>query len=222
MNHVIRILAVCMLLASVSVAQQRNDPMEAMNHRASRLIDSSMQRLNLRAERFNEELGKINKARPLDPSMLSAEKIKENTGKINDFLAYLDVYRSLSANMRKEVDDSVAAMRSEMPIRVRKAYLQEFLDAYASDQTAFDKYTMALTNVYTDVKQVLEFISTAKVQVVDGKLSFTDKTEYEQYEALMNKVNAANRKLVSASAASQKATLEASDQMNKAYGAANK
>ncbi|MBS1904282.1 MAG: hypothetical protein JSS75_11305 [Bacteroidetes bacterium] len=222
MNHVIRILAVCTLLASASVAQQRNDPMEAMNHRASRLIDSSMQRLNLRAERFNEELGKINKARPLDPSMLSAEKIKENTGKINDFLAYLDVYRSLSANMRKQVDDSVAAMRSEMPIRVRKAYLQEFLDAYASDQTAFDKYTMALTNVYTNVKQVLEFISTAKVQVVDGKLSFTDKTEYEQYETLMNKVNAANRKLVSASAASQKATLEASDQMNKAYGAANK
>lgn len=221
MTVVLRSLLLLALTFGTASAQHVN-PLDAMNHRASMLIDSTMQRLNLRAERFNEELSKINKARPLDASALTPEKIAENLTKVKDFLGYLDVYRTLSAKSRQTVEDSVAAMRSEMPSRIRKQYLQEFLDAYAMDQSAFDKYTVALTNVYTKVSEVLTFLSNAKIKLVNGKIQFDDKAEYERYQDMMNEVTGVNRKLISASAASQKATLEASEQMQKAYGAANK
>lgn len=216
------ILVSAVLIGGNAVRAQSSDPQLAMNKRASALIDSTMQQLNLRAERFNEEVSKINRARPLDAGALTPEKITENIAKVKDFLEYLDVYRSLSAKSRQVVDDSVNSMRHEMPSKIRNLYLQEFLDAYHSDQSAFDKYTLALTNVYTAVGSVLKFLSDANVKQVDGKLSFDNKKEYESYEAMMNEINAANKKLINASAASQKATLEASEQMQKAYGAANK
>jgi hypothetical protein len=221
MNTVLRSVLLVLLFVGAASAQHV-DPLEAMNHRASQLIDSTMSRLNLRAERFNEELAQINKARPLDASALTPETIAQNLAKVKDFLGYLEVYRSLSAKSRQTTEDSVAGMRSEMPSRIRKPYLQDFLDAYALDQNAFDKYTVALTNVYTKVSDVLKFLSTAKIKTVSGKIQFDDKAEYESYQDMMTEVTAVNRKLISASAASQKATLEASEQMQKAYGAANK
>jgi hypothetical protein len=218
-----RFLIILFCLLSVPAAfAQKGDPMEAMSTRASRLIDSVMAKLNLRSERFNEEMDKVNKAKALDPGSLDSVKLRKNILVLKDFLEYLEVYRSLSARMRSDVEDSIQAMRSEMPRRYKQTYLQEFLDAFHKDQSGFDKYTLALTKLFSTISDVLKYIATAHVQVVEGKLQFADKKEYEQYQKMMDNVNESNKKVISASAASQRATLEASQAMQQAYGQTEK
>jgi hypothetical protein len=211
-----------LLLITSSGFAQHADPMEAMSGRASRLIDSVMAKLNIRSERFNEEMDKVNKAKAIDPVSLDSVKLQKNTVVLKDFLQYLDVYRSLSGHTKKEVEDSIQAMRLEMPRRYKQTYLQEFLDAFQKDQSAFDKYTLALTKLFTSVSEVLQFISTTHVKVVDNKIQFTDKKQYDHYQKMMDEVNEHNKKVISASAASQKATLEASKAMQEAYGQSEK
>jgi hypothetical protein len=60
------------------------------------------------------------------------------------------------------------------------------------------------------------------MQIVDKKLQFADKKEYEHYQEMMDAVNENNKKVISTSAASQKATLEASQAMQEAYGQTDK
>ena len=201
-----------------SVSAQKKDPMAMMTSRASRLIDSTMSAINLRAERFNQELQVINQTKPLDAASLTPEKIPISITKVKDFLGYLEVHRALSVRLRKMTDDSVKAMRSEMPTRVREDFLKEFLEAYHKDQESFDKYTLALTKVYVNVSEVLKFLAGAKISLVGDKIQFDSKDDYEHYQEMMDAVNKSNKKLISASADSQKATLEASEAMQKAYG----
>ena len=219
-----------------SVSAQKKDPMAMMTSRASRLIDSTMSAINLRAERFNQELQVINQTKPLDAASLTPEKIPSSITKVKDFLGYLEVHRALSVRLRKMTDDSVKAMRSEMPTRVREDFLKEFLEAYHKDQESFDKYTLALTKVYVNVSEVLKFLAgeislvgdkhpkfglertKAKISLVGDKIQFESKEDYEHYQEMMDAVNKSNKKLITASADSQKATLEASEAMQKAYG----
>ncbi len=202
-----------------SVSAQKKDLMTMMSTRASRLIDSTMGAINLRAERFNQELQVINQTKPLDAASLTPEKIPISITKVKDFLGYLEVHRALSVRLRKMTDDSVKAMRSEMPTRVREDFLKEFLEAYHKDQESFDKYTLALTKVYVNVSEVLKFLAGAKISLVGDKIQFDSKDDYEHYQEMMDAVNKSNKKLITASAESQKATLEASEAMQKAYGA---
>ena len=205
-----------------SVSAQKKDLMTMMSTRASRLIDSTMSAINLRAERFNQELQVINQTKPLDAASLTPEKIPISITKVKDFLGYLEVHRALSVRLRKMTDDSVKAMRSEMPTRVREDFLKEFLEAYHKDQESFDKYTLALTKVYVNVSEVLKFLAGAKISLVGDKIQFDSKDDYEHYQEMMDAVNKSNKKLITASADSQKATLEASEAMQKAYGSGAK
>lgn len=219
-------LQIILLLLTVSVVTpvfaQKKDPMAMMTTRASRLIDSTMGAINLRAERFNQELQVINQTKPLDATSLTPEKIQSSITKVKDFLNYLEVHRSLSVRLRKMTDDSVKAMRSEMPTRVREDFLKEFLEAYHKDQESFDKYTLALTKVYVNVSEVLKFLAGAKISLVGDKIQFDSKDDYDHYQEMMDAVNKSNKKLITASADSQKATLEASEAMQKAYGSGAK
>ncbi len=212
------VLLLLVVLFFSSVSAQKKDPMAIMTSRASRLIDSTMGAINLRAERFNQELQIINLTKPLDATSLTPEKIASSIIKVKDFLNYLEVHRSLSVRLRKITDDSVKAMRSEMPTRVREDFLKEFLEAYHKDQESFDKYTLALTKVYVNVSEVLTFLAGAKISLVSDKIQFDSKDDYEHYQEMMDAVNKSNKKLITASADSQKATLEASEAMQKAYG----
>lgn len=212
------VLLLLVVLFFSSVSAQKKDPMAIMTSRASRLIDSTMGAINLRAERFNQELQIINLTKPLDATSLTPEKIASSIIKVKDFLNYLEVHRSLSVRLRKITDDSVKAMRSEMPTRVREDFLKEFLEAYHKDQESFDKYTLALTKVYVNVSEVLKFLAGAKISLVGDKIQFDSKDDYEHYQEMMDAVNKSNKKLIAASADSQKATLEASEAMQKAYG----
>ncbi len=212
------VLLLLVVLFFSSVSAQKKDPMAMMTSRASRLIDSTMGAINLRAERFNQELQIINLTKPLDATSLTPEKIASSIIKVKDFLNYLEVHRSLSVRLRKITDDSVKAMRSEMPTRVREDFLKEFLEAYHKDQESFDKYTLALTKVYVNVSEVLKFLAGAKISLVGDKIQFDSKDDYEHYQEMMDAVNKSNKKLITASADSQKATLEASEAMQKAYG----
>jgi hypothetical protein len=121
--------------------------------------------------------------------------------------------------MKQAIEDSVMTLRMGMPKNHREKYLQDFLDAYSLDQTAFDKYTMALTKVFTNVDAVLAFLETSNVKIDDGKLQFSSQTELDKYSKLDKLVMESNKKLITASANSQKANIDASTMMQKAYGA---
>ena len=190
--------------------------------RASRLIDSTMASLNIRAQRFNEELAKANALKPLEVASLAKETIPKNREQLKDFLSYLDVYRTLSHKLQEDVEDSVKNLRSKMSAHHRATFMQEFLDAYDMDQTAFNKYTVALTKVFTNINAVLAFIETSNVTTKDNKLQFNNKEEYEKYSELIEAVEKSNKRLINASATSQKATIDASGMMQKAYGAIRK
>ncbi len=221
----IRVQIVLLLLSVffvTSVSAQKKDPMAAMTTRASKLIDSTMSAINLRAERFNQELQIINQTKPLDAPSLTPEKIPNSITKVKDFLDYLEVHRALSARLRKITDDSVKAMRSEMPTRIREDFLKEFLEAYHKDQESFDKYTLALTKVYINVSEVLKYLAGAKISIVGDKIQFDSKDDYDHYQEMMDAVNKSNKKLITASADSQKATLDASEAMQNAYGSTTK
>lgn len=199
----------------------QDDP-DALVIRATHLIDSTMASLNIRAQRFNEELAKVNALKPLEVASLVKETIPKNREKIKDFLSYLEVYRSLSHKMNEEIEDSVKNLRSKMSVHHRAAFLKEFLDAYDMDQSAFDKYTLALTKVFTNINAVLAFMETSTVTMKDNKLQFNNKQEYEKYSELIETVEKSNKRLINASATSQKATIDASAMMQKAYGAIRK
>ena len=216
-------LALILFVSVIGISQVRaQDDPDGLNIRASRLIDSTMAALNLRAQRFNEELAKINAVKPLDVTSLGKEVIPNNRGKVKDFLGYLEVYRSLSGKQKEEVEDSVTVLKAKMPSRHRATFLKDFLEAYNLDQSAFDKYILALTKVFTNINAALAFIETSNVTIKDTKLQFTDKEEYEKYSELIAAVEKSNKRLINASAASQKATIDASEMMQKAYGAIKK
>ncbi len=211
------VLILTVFVLGTTGARAQDDP-DGLNVRASRLIDSTMAELNLRAQRFNEELAKINAIKPLDVTSLGKDVIPKNREKVKDFLGYLEVYRALSRQQKQEVEDSVSLLKSRMPSRHRDAFLKDFFDAYNLDQGSFDKYIIALTKVFTNMDSALAFIETSKVEIKDNKLQFNNKDEYETYSALIAAVEKSNKKLINASAASQKATIDASAMMQKAYG----
>jgi len=198
------------------------DPVDIANARGSALIDSTMASLNIRAQRFNEELSKVNALKALDVPSLAKDIIPKNKEKIKDFLNYLDVYRELSKQLMEATDDSVEALRILLPKRLKAGFMEDFLEAYKLDQNAFDKYTLELTKVFTNVTKALTYLETSKVTIVDKKLQFTDKQEYDEYNKLILDVEKSQKRLVTVGAASQKASIDASSMMQKAYGKLNK
>ncbi len=218
-----RIATICFLaLLFLASGLRAQGPMDEMNARAVHLIDTTMHTINQRSEHFNEELDKIHKRNLLDPSMLDSAHIVENIAKIREFLSYLEVYRTVSTKFREEVEDSVLAFRSELPRKMRDTYLEDFVVANRKDHSGFEKYTLALTDLYTRIKETLELLLVSKIEIKDGKIQFNSKDDYEKYQQYMNIVNKANKKLITAGADSQRATLEAGEQMNKTANTVSK
>jgi hypothetical protein len=172
--------------------------------RATHLIDTAMKGLNLRAKIFNNELEKINALRPLDPDSFISPRNDTVISGIKDFVSYLEVYRTMSNATLASLKDSVA------------------LDAYTLDHTAFEKYTKALSSLYTDVLKAIEYGKSINIQVKDGQLQFTDKDEYDTYSKIINNIEKTNEKVMKAGNAAQKATADASLAMQKAYGSVKK
>jgi len=155
---------------------------EALNVRASQLIDSTMASLNIRAERFNEELAKINAVKPLDVASIGKEVIPKNREKIKDFLNYLEVYRTLCAQQQKEIEDTVNAFKVKVPARYKTAFLKDFLDAYDLDQSTFVKYTQALTKVFMNMDAVLAFLDQSNVTTKDKKTSIFEQRRIREVQ----------------------------------------
>jgi hypothetical protein len=220
----IRLLSVILFIVITSTAGllKAQDPVDMANARGSALIDSTMGSLNIRAQRFNEELARVNALRALDVPSLAKDTIPKNKEQIKDFLNYLDLYRELSKQLQEAIEDSVKELRKLMPTRLKQTFMKDFLDAYQLDQNAFDKYTLELTKVFTNVLKVLSYLETSKVTIANKKLQFTDKKEYGAYGELIEAVETSQKKLASAGAASQKASIDANAMMQKAYGKLNK
>jgi hypothetical protein len=181
-----------------------------------------MSALNTRANIFNNELDKVNKLKPLDAASFTPAKIDSNITTIKEFLDYLDVYRKVSGDLFRRVQDSVEAIRRNVPQSKRKDFLKEFMDAYALDHKAFDKYSLALTDVYTNVLATVKFAKTANVEPKGDKLEFKSKEQYKSYKKMIDNVEKSNEKLISAAKKSQKATADASAAMQIAYGKVRK
>jgi hypothetical protein len=214
-----KLFVLCALLLLQGISQAQPDVViDMVNGSAARLIDSVMQTINLRADIFNEEVSKVNKLRPLEIENLTQEKVIANIPVIKEFLGYLEVYRATSDKEQLRIQDSVTMFRSYLPKAKRKKYLQEFVNAYSLDQGAFYKYTLSLTSLYSNVLDLLNFMSTAQTEIKDGKIVFRDRTQLKQYERILAKVEKQIRKQSSASLAAQKATFEAGQIMQKAYG----
>lgn len=195
--------------------------MDMVNSSASKLIDSVMNGINIRSDIFNEEKAKVNKARPLDTENLTKEKIGENLPTVKEFLSYLEVYRATSDMEKKRIADSVAMLRAYLPKSKQKKYLKEFVDAYAMDESAFYKYTVALTSLYSHVIDLMQFMQNADVEVADGKIMFKDRKQLKEFEKIQLKIEKQLKKQASAGLAAQKATFEAGQIMQKAYGKLN-
>jgi hypothetical protein len=209
-------------LSSVIALAQDKSPEQIIGERASALIDSTMSALNTRANIFNAELDKVNKLNPLDARSFTPEKIDSNITAMKEFLDYLDVYRKVSGDLFTKVQDSVEAIRRNVPQTKRKDFLKEFMDAYALDHKAFDKYSHALTDVYTNVLATVKFAKTANVEPKGDKLEFKSKEQYNSYKKMIDNVEKSNTKLISAAKKSQKATADASAAMQLAYGKVRK
>jgi len=198
------------------------EPVDIANSRGSSLIDTTMASLNIRAQRFNEELAKVNALKALDVPSLTKDIIPKNKEKIKEFLSYLDVYRQLSKQLMDGVEDSVNELKKLMPTRLKAGFMKDFVEAYKLDQNAFDKYTLELTKVFTNVLKVISYLETTKVTIANNKLQFTDKTEYDTYSELITTVEKSQKKLAAAGAASQEASIDANSMMQKAYGKLHK
>lgn len=222
MRKAIVTFIIAFIVSGVSSLHAQVDAVGEVSARASRLIDSTMASLNLRANRFNEELSKVNVLKPLDVASMTKEIIPGNKEKIKDFLNYLEVYRTLSDRQAADIEDSVKKIRSGMPSKLQSAFMKEFMEAYTLDQTAFNKYTLALTKVFTKVTEILTFVENSKVKVENNKLQFNDKEEYEAYSKLITEIEKLNKKLATAGANSQTATIDAGSMMQKAYGGIKK
>jgi len=214
-----RLSIVFVVLGFQALAYAQPDAiMDMVNSSASKLIDSVMQTINLRADIFNEEVGKVNKLRPLEAENLSKERVDANIPVIKEFLGYLEVYRAASDREKKRIQDSVTMLRSYLPKSKQKKYLKEFMNAYLLDQGAFYKYTLSLTGLYSNVLELLNFMSGAHTEIKDQKIVFTDRKELKQYEKILAKVEKQIQKQSSASLAAQKATFKAGQLMQKSYG----
>lgn len=190
--------------------------------RATHLIDTAMKGLNLRAKIFNNELEKINALRPLDPDSFISPRNDTVISGIKDFVSYLEVYRTMSNATLASLKDSVASIQQMVPKQKRKTFMKDFLDAYTLDHTAFEKYTKALSSLYTDVLKAIEYGKSINIQVKDGQLQFTDKDQYDTYSKIINNIEKTNEKVMKAGNAAQKATADASLAMQKAYGSVKK
>jgi hypothetical protein len=175
-----------------------NDPVELVQERASSVIAGLMQRSSQRTQRFNQEMSKINLLRPLDASNLDAEHIAFSMKKLHAFLDFLGEYRDSSATMLKTLEDSVAALRAEMPRNYQETFLSTFLKAYSDDSKAFDGYTLAISALDKQVADVLHLLEHSKHQVANKMVKFSDPEEYKSYQALMKSLDERNADLAKA------------------------
>jgi hypothetical protein len=217
-----RFLAVFFIVVFIATIVHAQDPVSAANDRGSNLIDTTIATINLRAERFNEEISRINGLKALDVPAFQKDTIKKNKQRIKGFLDYLDVYRALSSQLMKATEDSVKALRALMPRNEKEKFLKDFLDAYEMDQKAFDNYTLALTKLFTNVINFLDFLEASHYEIKGNKLLFTSEDESKQSNDLMETVQEVQKKVIEASAKSQRASLDAHKKMQKAYGQVRK
>ncbi len=202
---------------------QEKDAETLIGERSGALIDSTMNGLNRRATIFNSELGRVNALNPLDTNALIPDTIKRNIGAIKDFLSYLEVYRSVSTKTLQDVKDSVERIRMFIPKAKRDGYLKEFIDAYSTDHSAFEKFTLALSELYSGVRDALQFVDstglTGRYKVFQSQIEYDKyKADYEKYKKIISAIEKSSTKVRNAGEKSQRVTTDASIAMQKAYG----
>jgi hypothetical protein len=185
--------------ASATAQTPSNDPVELIQERASHVVAGIMQRNSLRTARFNQEMSKINLLRPLDAVNLDSAHIPATTLKMHAFLDFLGQYRDSSTAILRTLEDSVAALRADMPHEYQETFLSKFLAAYTQDSKAFDGYTLAISSLDKQVAEILHFLEHAKHGVVNNMVKFNDADIYKDYQALMKTLNERNADLAKAS-----------------------
>jgi hypothetical protein len=198
--------------AAVASAQTPVEVDHALN-----LIDSTNAIVKLRSDRFNEEITKVNSLNVLDVSSLDKSVIPKNIKKVKDFIDFLDVSRSLSAHSMQALEDTVENLKEVgLTKKMTKSY-GDLIKAYESDQKAFDKYTLALSKVFTNVVKILTYLDSCDYTIKDKKLIFTDRKQSEAYGELFTGLEESQKKAAYAGADSQKASIDARDIIHKVY-----
>ena len=174
---------------------QGRDPVEVIQERGSNVVSTLMQHSSWRTARFNAEMSSINLLRPLDAANLSAERIPVSIKKIQSFLDFLGQYRDSTKLLVRYLEDSVAALRADMPHDYQETFMSTIVSAYKADAEAFDAYTLAISSLHKQVAEVLRLIEHSKHKITNGSLEFTDQEAYGNYQTLMAALDKRNSEL---------------------------
>jgi hypothetical protein len=184
----------------------QDEAQRSLEIRANRLLDETMKIVADRASDFNQHVADINLVRPLELGNLDSNTVLNSSVSVRSFLGYLNDYQSSNDSLARAFQDSLFAIRHDMPPGVSEAALDAFEKSYDADHTAFNKYLTTLHKLYGQVLDVLTFLRTTPYTLSKTKLEFTKQADVSRYQELMRPIDATSRELKKAGEESRKAT----------------
>lgn len=215
------LVALLLLLANPAMAQKADPERFVMEieNRATTVINQTMEQVGERAEDFNQQISRIFGLMPLESIHLDSATIRKNMGTISEFLVYLESYRTSGKSLSQTLNDSIIAIRKELPAKNRKRFLVSFEKAYNKDVNAFDAYIVALSKLFKRVNTTLGYLGATEFGISEAKsLEFQNQADHDRFKELMSAVESANKELSKSTEQSKKATAEANTVMQDVYG----
>lgn len=222
---VIRTLVLFFFVSVASVTpgfaqeQKKEDVfVQQIENRATNVINETMTAVGERVEDFNRRMAAIYALTPLESINLDSAKIIKNSQEIENFLTFIDTYRTQAKVLTKTLTDSISSLRNELPANQRKSFLTSFEKAYTKDATAFDGYLASLSKLFRRVKSSLEFLRYAHYTMKASSIEFEHEADHKRYSEFMEGVQIATAELNKAAEVSKIATAEANQVMQDVYG----
>jgi hypothetical protein len=184
----------------------QDEAQRSLEIRANTLLDETMKIVADRASDFNQHVADINLVRPLELGNLDSSTVLNSIVSVRSFLSYLNDYQSSNDSLARTFQDSLFAIRHDMPPGVSESALDAFEKSYEADHTAFNKYLTTLHKLYGQVLDVLTFLRSTPYTLSKTKLEFTKQADVNRYQELMRPIDATSRELKKAGEESRKAT----------------
>lgn len=206
-------------VSQTPVSESRSEASQLIEMRANTVVNEIMDVVNKRAESFNSQISQVYALMPLESIHLDTATIRKNVTALQNFLAFLEQYRAEGVALTARLEDSLSALRAELPKKHRKRFLNTFHKVFLQDMTAFDAYTVALDHLYKKVIAALQFMRSIQFTVTgEQKLEFQRQVDYKRYVDLMAQIDKANAEVQKASDRSRKATAAANKTIEEVYG----
>ena len=224
MHQVFRIYLLVSVLFVGSLSAQtptsaNSNASDIIEMRANGLVNEIMDAVNARADAFNTQISQVYALMPLESIHLDSATIRKNIQSLRHFLQFLERYRAEGKVLTDRLEDSLKALRAELPKQHRARFLNTFHKVFLQDITAFDAYTVALDRLYKKVIASLEYMLSITFGVTQqNKLEFTREVDYKRYLDLMAQIEKANKEVQKASERSRKATAAANKTIEEVYG----